>query len=276
MKKIYLFFALFLALSGPVYAALTYNTCLNYYNRGNYAASKNCAAKLLTANRSNLQIMYLYAHSLLNLGEKSAAYAQFDKIRTISPNSKLGKESRKYMKQCQTINTSSAAAKKQDYGNYLADISYNCKWSAMPIRVWIQPGTKYTDTVVNAFNEWQYVSKNKIRFISTKSESQGQILVYFEENLDTSDSSAVGYTSYAGCIGRFFVGKSRIHLQTRTRGQIVSQKNMYGVALHEIGHALGIMGHSKNNNDIMFPTTNTIGVHTSRRDVNTIMHIYSK
>ena len=146
----------------------------------------------------------------------------------------------------------------------------------MPIRVWIQPGSKYTETVVKAFNEWQYVTKNKIRFISTKSESQGQILVYFKEKLNTASSDAVGYTNYAGCNGRFFIGKARIYLQTRTRGRIVSQKNMYGVALHEIGHALGIMGHSKNNNDIMFPTTNIIGIHTSRRDVNTIMHIYSK
>ncbi len=275
MKRFLLCFLLCFITAGAALAALTYDTCLNYYNRADYKNSKACAARLLETNRSSLQTRYLYAHSLLNLGEKGAAYAQFDKIRTISPNSKLGQESVKYMRQTQTINTSIAAANKQDYGNYLSDITYKCKWGAMPIRVWIQPGSKYTETVAKAFNEWQYVSKNKIRFISTKSESQAQILVYFQESMNLSDKNAVGYTYYAGCRGDYFVGSSKIYLQTRIKGQIVSQKNLYGVALHEIGHALGIQGHSKNNNDIMFPTTNIIGVHTSRRDVNTIMHIYS-
>lgn len=263
-------------LNAGVFAAVNYNTCLSYYNKGDYKNSKECAARLINSNMGDLQTRYLYAHSLLNLGDKSAAYSQFDRIRTLSPNSKIGRESVKYMKKCQTLNSSSAAANKSDYGNYLSDISYTCKWAAMPLRVWIQPGTKYSETVAKAFNEWQYVTKSKIRFISTKSELQGQILVYFEENLNTNSKSTVGYTTTAGCSGGRFVGKSKIYLQTRTGGQIVSQKNMYGIALHEIGHALGIIGHSKNNNDIMFPTTDTIGVHTSRRDVNTIMHIYSK
>lgn len=276
MKRVLLSFLFCFFTAGAAVAALNYDTCLNYYNRGDYKNSKACSARLLqTTNRADLQTRYLYAHSLLNLGEKGAAYAQFDTIRTISPNSKLGQESVKYMQQSQTIHKSSAAANKTDYGNYLSDITYNCKWGAMPVRVWIQPGSKYTETVVKAFNEWQYVSKNKIRFISTKSEAQGQILVYFKESMDFSNKNAVGYTTYPACSGKYFVGKSNIYLQTRVRGQIASQKEMYGVALHEIGHALGIMGHSKNNNDIMFPTTNIIGVHTSRRDVNTIMHIYS-
>ena len=276
MKKFFLLLLIYFVATGDSWAALTYDACLNYYNKADYKSSKICSARLLETNRRNLQTMYLYAHSLLNLGEKGAAYAQFDKIRTISPNSKLGRDSFKYMQQIQTINTSVSSANKSDYGHYLSDISYGCKWGAMPIRVWIQPDSKYTETVVKAFNEWQYVSKNKIRFISTRSESQGQILVYFSDVIGSQNQNAVGYTSYAGCSGGYFVGKSKIQLLTRYKGQIVSQKSIYGVALHEIGHALGIQGHSKNNNDIMFPTTNTIGVHTSKRDVNTIMHIYSK
>lgn len=172
MKRFLLCFLLCFITAGAALAALTYDTCLNYYNRADYKNSKACAVRLLETNRSSLQTRYLYAHSLLNLGEKGAAYAQFDKIRTISPNSKLGQESVKYMRQTQTINTSIAAANQQDYGNYLSDITYKCKWGAMPIRVWIQPGSKYTETVAKAFNEWQYVSKKQNPLYFDKKQSR--------------------------------------------------------------------------------------------------------
>ena len=54
----------------------------------------------------------------------------------------------------------------------------------------------------------------------------------------------------------------------------LSKDEIYAVAVHEIGHAIGILGHSSNRNDIMYPTTDIIGIHASNRDVNTIRQFY--
>ena len=54
----------------------------------------------------------------------------------------------------------------------------------------------------------------------------------------------------------------------------LSKEEIYAVAVHEIGHALGIMGHSSDRNDIMYPNTNNIGIHASARDFNTIREFY--
>jgi predicted Zn-dependent protease len=44
--------------------------------------------------------------------------------------------------------------------------------------------------------------------------------------------------------------------------------------LHEIGHALGVMAHSANRHDIMFPFVNEADS-LSARDINTILSLYA-
>ncbi len=52
---------------------------------------------------------------------------------------------------------------------------------------------------------------------------------------------------------------------------------MRWICLHEIGHALGLMGHSTNHSDVMYSSmplaTNNRGL--SERDKNTVKHLYS-
>lgn len=58
----------------------------------------------------------------------------------------------------------------------------------------------------------------------------------------------------------------------------VATNTIYATALHEVGHSLGITGHSPAPNDIMFSsvTTATNPRHLTDRDVNTLAHLYRK
>jgi tetratricopeptide (TPR) repeat protein len=58
--------------------------------------------------------------------------------------------------------------------------------------------------------------------------------------------------------------------------EILSDEAMELTCLHEIGHALGINGHSPNNSDVMFFCERAFPVtHLSQRDRSTIAHLYA-
>ncbi len=272
MRKIIVFTVLIFLISSTVtFAVQSYETCKSYFYKRDFSRANSCAQQILRTKPDDLNTRYLYAMSFLYLNQKDSAYAQFDKIRTISPGTSLARQSEAQMQKMQKVHTSSSSAKKNDYGDYLSEINSSKKWATMPIRIWVQP-TKYTSTVYKAFNEWQIVSGGLIKFSKTNSESQAKIKVYFTDAINRSGNDTLGLTRTSSQ-GNNIVS-ANIQLLYKFNGKVFSQEELYPIALHEIGHALGINGHSRNNNDIMFPNNGIIGIHTSRRDVNTIKAIY--
>lgn len=63
-------------------------------------------------------------------------------------------------------------------------------------------------------------------------------------------------------------------LQTDNHGNYLSKTKLYAVAIHEIGHAIGIMGHSQSKNDVMYGFNATSEF--SAKDKETIRLMYSK
>lgn len=66
-------------------------------------------------------------------------------------------------------------------------------------------------------------------------------------------------------------------------GNFFSDKELYNTALHEIGHALGIMGHSYSSEDLMYMSSDNSSFYTpyrssfqylSSQDINTIKLLY--
>lgn len=55
-------------------------------------------------------------------------------------------------------------------------------------------------------------------------------------------------------------------------GKPFAQNKIYGILLHEIGHVLGIAGHSPNDSDLMSAYSETITI--SARDIATLNKIY--
>ncbi len=65
-----------------------------------------------------------------------------------------------------------------------------------------------------------------------------------------------------------------------TQGRTRSDSEFYAIALHEIGHALGIISHSPTRGDVMYQDTSSYeaiqNARITKRDINTLRYIYGK
>ena len=165
---------------------------------------------------------------------------------------------------CSTAAMNASAAAYRN--NYLNEVR-TTKLHPNTIKVWVQD-SQYKGTAYDAFNEWVAASGGCISFREANTPKTANIVVYFVDKLP---GPAVGVTTYSRPIS-IRVATIRYGMKNTK----ISKREAYPILVHEIGHALGIQGHSSNNNDIMYPNTNIIGIHASDRDVNTIRAMYCR
>ena len=71
-------------------------------------------------------------------------------------------------------------------------------------------------------------------------------------------------------------GVSRILVTGRWQDRVADSDTIYRVVLHEMGHALGLGGHSEEPEDIMFGSINGLARGLSERDRDTLKELYSR
>lgn len=250
-----------------------FNTCNTYYKDQKYNTAANCFYNLLKYDTDNVQAHFYYAASLFFDRQYELSYQEYNYIAQKYPNSQIGKysknEAEKVYRKIQYLKTS----KKMDTGNYLKDLDQKTKWYFMPIKIFVQQ-SKYRQTALKAFQEWQYKSNGKVKFTIVKTEKEAQIKVYFVDKITNPIShNNLGITNLKYIINMNTSAEIEI-LQRTDSNQMRSHKQIYPVVLHEIGHALGISGHSKSNNDIMYENDYTNDIHLSNRDIYTLKEIY--
>lgn len=188
------------------------------------------------------------------------------------------------------------------YGStYIEQVPMNnmiLRWnlSKSPIKIYtgalknMNVPTYYTDVITRAFGQWT-ASTGFMKFSFIDNPDNADILVLFDElpanNCDNSDCRyVVGYTSPT--IKRNVLKQMTIVIYNKdARGNYFSDKELYNTVLHEVGHALGIMGHSYSTNDLMYMgnqvgETNPLVIkyrsafqYISYQDVNTIRLLYN-
>jgi hypothetical protein len=126
--------------------------------------------------------------------------------------------------------------------------------------------------VMNALNEWQNASGGLISFI---------VVPKLHDSMINIDWRRVDRKSFGECYWSY--NKDCIiysaELQIGLSDGIICRKYMdenevYHTLLHKIGHAIGISGHSPDENDIMY-TPHKYGItKISKRDVETLKWLY--
>lgn len=143
-----------------------------------------------------------------------------------------------------------------------------------PLRVWIDSSTmlsgvqaRFPTEVRAAFTEWASTGI-PLRFTYISSPRDADIRVRWTDHLDHKTGSTTWRTDRTG-----WLLSGDITLATHiSDGQALDARGMRAIALHEVGHALGL-SHSVDGHDIMAPLVRVDAL--SIPDRNTIKLLYS-
>jgi len=260
-----------LLLTGNYLYAESVDNCNALYNYGQYQKAAACFYSMLSSNKKNVTYKLGYGNSLFAQKRYNEAKVQYSEIIQTNPSSKEAIIAKQKLavtnNMLKTIKTSS----QNDVGNYISSVS-TAKWTSMPVMVWVEPSV-YSSSVIKAFNEWQDKTKGVVSFTFVQNPSDAKIIVRFKSNIQVSQGDALGNTNIA--IRNGTIVYAYIDLKTTTKAGVKqSNSEVYANALHEVGHALGIRGHSNNKFDVMYPDDNNYRNVLSNRDINTVLAIY--
>lgn len=172
--------------------------------------------------------------------------------------------------------------------NYIMQSVLNQKilrWGQFPITYYIQFEDKdipeyYQQEVVNAFSEWAKATDFQLSFVHAN-EKANIVIKFSNHNPADSDDKKyiVAYTT-PDIVGKELRTMNIIFYVKDPAGNYYSENQVYNTALHEIAHALGVMGHSNNQNNIMYLTKDDYNsfederAELSQADINTIKLLY--
>jgi|GEM_PF-6854169 len=150
------------------------------------------------------------------------------------------------------------------------------RFSKMPVYVFTPEGP-YASLARRALKQWQDASGGVLSFVTAANEKDAQIIIKFSE-------SAIGEMNkafYAGVTNTTrksdgSLQQARVKIVTKRNNQPIPEAIIYSVLLHELGHAVGIAGHSNNSADIMSTGGSEIKSAISARDIKTVKLLYSK
>jgi tetratricopeptide (TPR) repeat protein len=175
-------------------------------------------------------------------------------------------------------------------GDYLADVTRQgvIRWPArrIPLKVFIADGNLipgyrpgYAVIIRQSFVDWANVSNGLVSFQFVSSPGNGDILCRWSANTAKfKDSAEAAETKLYS--DRYGVARGEIEILTLSpsSNQPLTDKAMRGTCLHEIGHVLGLTGHTKMPEDIMFFSNSLSEAwkDLSARDKNTLIRLYSE
>lgn len=236
----------------------------NYINKDYIAAYKDLKTALILSP-GNRDIRYYYVQTLINLKPTLEIQKELYEISQVNQSD------------CADLiaDRQISTWKNQIFfnigENYIEQTPIDNKilrWDVtkFPLKVYIKSDSQslpnyYNESIQKAFLQWQSLTKNLINFKFINDEDNANITVSIKSSDDMKKCEqqnckyTVAYTTptiYGDLLKKmdiFFYASNNL-------GKPFSPNEIYNTALHEIGHALGIMGHSYNKGDVMYMETN--------------------
>lgn len=223
-------------------------------------------------------------------GKNERAVEKFQKYIRLHPKDQFASESQARVDLLSTEiarNKGIMSSKGQD--NYLDEAmamgAMRWKSSQMPIPIYIAPGQgkvgyrdEFTDILKQAFATWSDASQGKFtyKFVSDPSDSLIECL-WSDDQITLANPAEGGQAMPMSSLDGSLMG-GRITLLTKKGAQTNLPSNIVrSIALHEVGHMLGMLGHSSQPGDTMLGATSdgTQLAGLSDRDKKTIYLLYT-
>lgn len=286
---IVLIFALFY--KSPFSALCNYNKAKSLYDNGRYEESLPYFERSLFADSKGILSRFFY---VLALSKSEPTYSVQKKLYEMSI-SKIDDEASKYAKiQAMALRYKLLKGLENNYIYNAAMGSDIVRWDikSFPLAVYIEKTDSVPDyyykSIEEAMDEW-VKHTNFVKFKLVESESDADIIINFK-NIpdDVCRGNVCNYTvayTEPEISGDKLLKKMRLTFyKTNPKNQGYTPKQIFNTAVHELGHTLGIMGHSDNPSDIMYSLKEddigfynyyTFGNHTlSLRDLQTLVLLY--
>lgn len=223
-------------------------------------------------------------------GKLKEATSAYQKYLSLVPINSTG--AKVIQTHLQLIRQALLAQSASSKDNYLSEATadFHARWNKTPITVYIQPGDsvrgyqpEFATVIQRAFEQWSTASRGKLAFEFLKTKGPADITVSWTNDLSRILSPAEGgHALYGYQFGTNNLTTAAITLLTvhviDASPQTASELSW--VALHEIGHVLGLAGHSPQTGDIMYFCSpgliNCAAAKLSDRDAHTIRRLYGQ
>lgn len=152
------------------------------------------------------------------------------------------------------------------------------RFEQMPIRVYVGdipvPKTlrkQYLEVLEEVLSTWEKVSDGKVRFTQTDDREIADIRLSWSNKLPSYPENPIGEA--------VLVRTEEIHVEIKvglrdsTTIRPLSPHAAKSILLHELGHAIGLWGHSPNPRDVMYYAAKAN--YPTKRDINTLQKVYS-
>ncbi len=172
--------------------------------------------------------------------------------------------------------------------NYLGElVGHLTRWpqAKLPIKVFITPGTgtpgfvpQYTQVLEESLAMWQQAAKNKVSFKRVDKAADADLVCSWTADAGsfTNRAEAGETTVFTNSLG-IVKGTIKVLTVAQVAELPLTINRLRQICLHEIGHALGFGGHTRDPQDMMFFSTRVTDMDRglSPRDVTSIKLLYS-
>lgn len=171
---------------------------------------------------------------------------------------------------------SSFALAREDYRTYYSEVDIPAVWkNPKEIKVCIIYDEFKNYIFTRSFKAWDDALGSDLNFKYVNNQAEADIIAKFVNKLD-ENQAGITKTAYVEQNGKVYLAKAVIQISKNSPiGFRFNDAQLNKITLHEIGHAIGILGHSDNINDIMYFSTASQRLSTiSSNDVDTVKKIY--
>jgi tetratricopeptide (TPR) repeat protein len=291
----------------------SYEIGLKLYELGDYSLAARYFREAANRHEGNPNIHYYLADSYLKMNRLAEAQAEYQRVLALAPDTQAARLSRiglsrlrSYLEVPETTrwhkhgeNGPGEVVDKYTGGgigqeDYLDDVTENGKFvrwalTKMPLKLYIEKAPQgirnfqpaFISQIPKALEVWAATLGHQLSYRLVDDPEKADLRVTWTNTIDTRGHNADGGTSYTAGLTIPKIHDDQIRymdIKIATfdiKGKPQNTDIIYAVAIHELGHALGLLGHSSDPGDIMYAQNQHVTA-PSNRDKNTIRKLYTE